>query len=180
MQKKETSLKDCIVLEPTVFGDDRGFFLEAYNEETLKSLGIDFSVKQANLSRSAKGVLRGLHFQLPPQPMAKLVRVVKGKIFDVAVDLRKASPTYLKWFGVELSDENKLALLVPEGFAHGFYTLEDADVFYLTSHVFNKELDGGIAYNDASVNIEWPLFGEPTLSARDSVAPSLADLDLPF
>lgn len=180
MKKVETPLKDCFVLEPAVYGDERGFFLEAFNEETFASVGIDFTVKQANLSRSARGVLRGLHFQLPPKPMAKLVRAVKGRIFDVAVDLRKSSPTYLQWFGVELSEENKKMLFVPSGFAHGFYTLEDADVFYLTSHVFHKELDRGIQFNDPSINVDWQLTGEPILSERDKVNPAFSDLILPF
>jgi len=180
MKKIETTLNDCYIIEPQVFGDDRGFFFESFNVDKFAEAGIDFAPKQANYSRSAKGVLRGLHFQLNPKPMAKLVSCPRGRIFDVAVDLRKDSSTYLKWFGIELSEENKRMLLVPEGFAHGFYALEDCDVSYLTSNTYDSELDANIQYDDEAFGVEWPLEGEPALSGRDQIAPNFKDLDLDF
>jgi dTDP-4-dehydrorhamnose 3,5-epimerase len=180
MNKIETGIKDLLVIEPQVFGDDRGFFYEFYNQDKFHALGIDTVFKQGNYSRSSKGVLRGLHFQLPPKPMAKLVRCTKGRLWDVAVDLRKDSSTYLKWYGVELSDENKKMFYVPEGFGHGFYALEDCDLAYLCSNTYDGELDANVKWNDEAFGIEWPVEGEPTLSGRDQEAPSFADLDLVF
>lgn len=180
MQKIETPLKDLFVLQPQVFGDDRGFFYEFFNEDKFNSLRIKFKVEQANHSRSAKGVLRGLHFQNPPKPMAKLVRCTRGKLWDVAVDLRKKSPTYLKWFSVELSEENKEMLFVPAGFAHGFYALEDCDLEYLVSATYDQALDANVKWNDPAFGIEWPFEGEPVLSKRDMEAPAFADLKLTF
>lgn len=180
MQKIETPLKDLYVIEPQVFGDDRGFFYESYNKDKFAAIGIDFEVRQGNYSRSAKGVLRGLHWQNPPKPMAKLVRCTRGRLWDVAVDLRKDSPTYLKWYGVELSEENKKMLFVPEGFAHGFYALEDCDLAYLTSNTYDGELDANVQWNDEAFGVEWPLEGEATFSERDKNAPNFKDLDLSF
>lgn len=180
MQKIETPLKDLFVIQPQVFGDDRGFFYEFFNSDKFSTLGIKFKVEQANYSRSAKGVLRGLHFQNPPKPMAKLVRCVRGKLWDVVVDMRKKSPTYLKWFGVELSEENKEMLFVPVGFAHGFYALEDCDLEYLVGATYDQKLDANVKWNDPAFGIEWPFEGEPTLSKRDMEAPSFADLKLTF
>jgi len=178
MQKIETPLQDLHVIEPQVFGDDRGFFFESYNEDKFRDLGINFSAKQGNYSRSARGVLRGLHFQLPPKAMAKLVWCPRGRLWDVAVDLRKHSPTYLKWFGIELSEENKKMLFVPKGFAHGFYSLDDCDLAYLVDETYDKDLDANIRWDDPAFGIEWPI--EPSLSARDQAAPSFNELDLTF
>ena len=180
MERIETGVKDLVVIEPQVYGDDRGFFYEFYNEDKFAEIGIDTKFKQGNYSRSQKGVLRGLHFQNSPKPMAKLVRCTRGRLWDVAVDLRKDSPTYLKWFGLELSDENKKMLFVPEGFGHGFYALEDCDLAYLTSNTYDGDLDANVMWNDEAFGIEWPIEGEPTLSGRDQIAPAFKDLDLKF
>lgn len=168
------------MVEPTVFGDDRGFFYEAYNADKFADLGLPTEFLQDNHSFSVKGVLRGLHFQLPPKPMGKLVRCTRGRLFDVAVDLRQASPTYKQWFGVELSAENKKMLWLPAGFAHGFYALEDCEIQYKCTHTYDKAGDGNVAWNDPDINVQWPLVGEPLLSARDAVAPKLSELTLPF
>lgn len=178
MKKIETPIRDLVIIEPEVYGDDRGFFYESYNVDKFRALGINTIFVQDNHSRSAKGVLRGLHFQMPPKPMAKLVRCTRGKLWDVAVDLRKASPTYKKWFAVELSEENKKMLFVPEGFAHGFYVLEDCDLVYKCSNTYDADLDANIAWDDPDFAIEWPI--APTLSGRDQVAPKFSELDLPF
>lgn len=180
MNKIETPVKDLYIIEPQVFGDDRGFFYEFFNADKFKNIGIDFTPRQGNYSRSARGVLRGLHFQLPPKPMAKLVRCTRGRLWDVAVDLRKDSPTYLKWFGLELSDENKKMLFVPEGFGHGFYSLEDCDLAYLTSNTYDGELDANVQWNDEAFGIDWPVEEEPTLSERDQKAPAFSEIELPF
>jgi dTDP-4-dehydrorhamnose 3,5-epimerase len=180
MQKQETPIDGLFVIEPQVYGDDRGFFYESYNEDKMKALGIDHPWKQDSHSASVKGVLRGLHFQLPPKPMAKLVRCTRGRVWDVVVDLRKDSPTYLQWFGVELSAENKKMLYVPAGFAHGFHALEDCEFVYKVSETFDGELDGNVRYDDPAFDIDWKLEGEPELSARDKAAPGLGQLDLPF
>ena len=180
MKKIETGIGDLFVIEPQVFGDDRGFFYEFFNVDKFAELGIIVDMKQGNYSRSQKGVLRGLHFQKNPKAMAKLVRCTRGRLFDVAVDLRKESPTYLKWFGVELSEGNKKMLFVPEGFAHGFYALEDCDLAYLTSNTYDSDLDANVKWNDEAFRVEWPVEGEPVLSRRDQIAPAFKDLDLDF
>src|SRR3989339_104310 len=151
MKKIETSITELFVIEPDVYGDSRGFFFEHYNEDRFKEMGINTSFRQANHSRSLKGVLRGIHFQKDPKPMAKLVRCTFGKLWDVAVDLRPDSLTYKKWFGLELSEDNKKMLFIPEGFAHGFYSLTDCEINYMVSHVFDKDLDAGIAWNDPEI-----------------------------
>jgi dTDP-4-dehydrorhamnose 3,5-epimerase len=180
MQCHDTPLEGVKVIEPDVFLDDRGFFFESYNTEKFSAMGIDTVFLQDNHSFSKKGVLRGLHFQLPPSSMTKLVRCTKGKLWDVAVDLRKDSPSYLKWFGIELSEENKKMLYVPEGCAHGFYALEDCELLYKVSYTFKKELDGVVAWNDPVFNIVWPLEGESILSEKDQKAPLYKDLVLPW
>lgn len=167
MQRIETSLPGVFIFEPRLLGDDRGWFFESYNADLFHSFGIDLVFVQDNHSQSKKGVLRGLHFQRDPKPMAKLVRCTKGRIWDVAVDIRKDSPTYKQWFGLELSAENKKMLLIPAGFAHGFYTLEDAEVLYKCSNTFDAELDGAVAWNEEQFGIEWPLEGNPILSDKD-------------
>ena len=168
------------VIEPQVFGDDRGYFMETFNAEKFAALGLPTEFAQDNHSASVKGVLRGLHFQLPPKPMGKLVRCTRGKVWDVAVDLRKNSMTYKKWFAVELSADNKRMLWIPEGFAHGFYSLEDSEVLYKCTHTYDKAGDANVAWNDPEFSIPWPLEGQPILSARDQSAPLLKDLNLPF
>lgn len=153
----ETEIKGVYIIEPTVFGDNRGYFMETYNYEEFKEAGLDMVFVQDNQSKSKKGVLRGLHFQ-KTHPQGKLVRVIKGEVFDVAVDLRKDSETYGKWVGVILNDENKKQFYVPEGFAHGFLVLsEEAEFVYKCTDFYHPEDEGGIAWNDSSIGIEWPI-----------------------
>lgn len=169
-----------LVVEPEVFADERGYFMETYNADKFAALGLPTEFKQDNHSASVKGVLRGLHFQLPPKAMGKLVRCTRGKIWDVAVDLRKASATYKQSFGIELSAENKKMLWLPAGFAHGFYALEDCEVLYKCTETYDKAGDGNVAWNDPDLKVLWPVVGTPALSARDQSAPLLKDLNLPF
>lgn len=175
MNFAETYLDGVIVVEPKVFGDHRGWFMETYNNKVFLEAGIDINFVQDNQSFSAtKGTLRGLHYQMNPKAQTKLVRCTKGAIFDVAVDIRKGSPTYGKWFGIELTAENKKQLLVPKGFAHGFMTLtEDVEVQYKVDEFYAPECDRGIIWNDPSIGIEWPLDITPVLSEKDKIAPSL-------
>jgi dTDP-4-dehydrorhamnose 3,5-epimerase len=164
------------IIEPDVFGDERGFFMESWNEAVFAEAGLDLSFVQDNHSRSQKGVLRGLHFQ-NPQPQGKLVRVVSGAVFDAVVDLRSASPTFGQWTGVELSAANKRMFWVPEGFAHGFLTLEDdTDFLYKCTSRYAPEHEHSLLWNDPDVGIEWPLDGiEPILSDKDKSGLALAD-----
>ncbi|GAA0179307.1 dTDP-4-dehydrorhamnose 3,5-epimerase [Clostridium sediminicola] len=165
----ETPIKDVYVIEPTVFGDDRGYFMETYNYNDFKEAGLDMVFVQDNQSMSTKGVLRGLHFQ-KDYPQGKLVRVIKGEVFDVAVDLREGSETYGKWYGVILSDENKKQFYIPEGFAHGFLVLSDeAEFCYKCTDFYHPGDEGGLIWNDPSIGIEWPLEGidEIKLSEKD-------------
>lgn len=176
----ETGIQGLVLIEPKVFRDSRGFFLESWNEREFKEAGLNINFVQDNHSRSVRGVLRGLHFQ-NPHPQGKLVRVVRGKIFDVAVDIRKESQTFGKWFGVILSDENMRMLYIPEGFAHGFLVLSEfADVVYKTTEFYYPEYDKGIIWNDETIGIEWPLeeIGnqQPILSEKDSRLPRLKDI----
>jgi dTDP-4-dehydrorhamnose 3,5-epimerase len=167
IKKIETSLPDVFVLEPRVFGDDRGFFLESYNEKVFAGLGISDRFVQDNHSRSSENVLRGLHYQVQ-QAQGKLVRVVEGEILDVAVDLRRSSPTFGKWATVRLSGENKRLLWIPRGFAHGFLvTSPSAHVLYKASDYYAPEHERTLAWNDPDLNIDWELKGEPILSAKD-------------
>ncbi len=170
-----TNIPDVVIFEPKVFGDDRGFFFESFNHAKFEA-GINKQVKfvQDNHSRSAKNVLRGLHYQIQ-QPQGKLVRVVQGAVFDVAVDIRKSSPTFGQHVAVELSAENKRMLWIPEGFAHGFLVLtESAEFLYKTTDYWAPEFERCIAWNDADINIQWPLEGEAVLSAKDQLGQSLA------
>lgn len=169
-----------LVVQPEVFADDRGFFMETFNADKFAALGLPTDFKQDNHSASAKGVLRGLHFQLPPKAMGKLVRCTRGRVWDVAVDLRKTSATYKQSFGIELSAENKKMLWLPAGFAHGFYALEDCEVLYKCTETYDKAGDGNVAWNDPELKVLWPVTGTPMLSARDQAAPLLKDLNLPF
>ena len=177
MQLIPTSLKDVAVLEPKVFGDDRGFFLEAYNEATFKTLGLPTRFVQDNHSGSRKGVLRGLHYQLR-QPQGKLVRAVRGEIFDVAVDLRRDSAQFGQWFGLVLSAGNRRSLWVPPGFGHGFLVLSEfAEVLYKATAFYAPAFERSILWNDPAIGIEWPLDGEPTLSEKDKAGSLLADAE---
>lgn len=174
MKFVETSLPGVLVVEPKVFGDDRGFFMEIYHAAKFAEAGIADPFVQDNHSRSSRGVLRGLHFQ-EPNPQGKLVRAIGGVIFDVAVDIRRGSPTFGKWVGVELSAENKRQLWVPPGFAHGFcVTSETADVVYKCTSLYAPESDRGIRWNDPAIGIEWPPI-TPLLSPKDEAAPLLAE-----
>lgn len=150
-------IEGLCVIEPTVFKDERGYFMETYNENDFKEAGLDMKFVQDNQSMSVRGVLRGLHFQ-KQYPQGKLVRVVRGKVFDVAVDLREGSPTYKKWYGVELSDDNKKQFYIPEGFAHGFLVLSDeAEFAYKCTDFYHPGDEGGMMWNDPEIGIEWPL-----------------------
>jgi len=174
-----TPLPGLLIIEPKVFGDERGFFFESFNQQTWHNLtGLDCSFVQHNHSRSARNVLRGLHYQIR-QPQGKLVRVVSGEVFDVAVDLRRSSPTFGQWFGATLSAENKRQMWVPEGFAHGFcVTSEYADFLYLTTDYWAPEYERCIAWNDPAIGIDWPLSGEPLLSAKDMAGTALDKAEL--
>ncbi len=174
----KTPLADLKILKPKVFEDARGFFMETYTQSELAPLGVDQVFVQDNHSLSREtGTLRGLHYQRPPFAQDKLVRVVCGRIWDVAVDIRRSSPTFRRWFGVELSAANKLQLLVPVGFAHGFLTLEpDTEVIYKVSAPYSAECDAGIRWDEPEFGIDWPLpAGRPVLSAKDETLPRMAD-----
>jgi len=170
-----TRLPGCVVVEPQVFGDARGFFYESYNADKLRAAGLDLHFVQANVSRSARGVLRGLHYQWP-RPQGKLVSVLEGEVFDVAVDVRRGSPTFGQWEGVVLSAQNKRHFWIPEGFAHGFVVLsEDATFAYQCTALYDAKADAGVRWNDAALAIDWPV-AAPLLSAKDERAPFLADI----
>ena len=173
-----TTLKDVLVLEPTVHGDHRGFFMETWRREWFEQAGIDADFIQDNHSKSSQAILRGLHYQIE-KAQGKLIRVVAGEVFDVAVDLRRSSADFGKWTGVTLSAENKRSLWVPPGFAHGFYVLSDsAEVTYRSTEYYAPEYDRSLRWNDPELAIEWPLLdGEVILSNKDREAPLLADAD---
>lgn len=179
MQVIETDLPGVLILEPKVFGDARGFFQETWNAKVFADIGIDAEFVQDNHSRSAKGILRGLHYQLQ-EPQGKLVRVTSGRVFDVAVDIRRSSPHFGRWTGVELSGENKRMFWVPPGFAHGFVALEDeTDFLYKCTALYAPQWDRGIAWNDPAIGIDWPLEGlAPQLSAKDTAAIALKDAEV--
>ena len=181
MKVTKTSVQGLLIIEPNVYGDHRGWFSETYNENTFHNHGIDIAFKQDNHSFSVqKGVLRGLHFQNDPYAQTKLVRCTKGRIWDVAVDLRKSSPTYLKWVGIELTEDNHKQFLIPQGFAHGFVTLEEnCEVQYKVDNVYNKSSDRSIKYNDPTINVKWPV-KDVVLSEKDIKAPLLKDSDVNF
>lgn len=174
----ETALPGVLLIEPKVFGDARGFFLESWNRESFANLGLDLDFVQDNHSRSAQGVLRGIHYQLN-QPQGKLVRVVSGAVFDVAVDLRRSSPHFGKWVGFELSAANNRMMWVPPGFGHGFLVLsESADFLYKTTAYYAPQWDRGVRWNDPDIGVQWPLEGDPQLSAKDQIAPLLKDAEV--
>lgn len=182
MKIHSTPHPGVILIEPKRFGDHRGFFAETYSRRTYASLGVDVAFVQDNHSLSAAvGTVRGLHFQAPPHAQAKLVRCGRGAIFDVAVDIRRGSPSYGKWAGFTLSAENGAQLYIPEGFAHGFVTLEpDSKIVYKCSDYYAPEAEGGLRWDDPSIGIEWPIIGDAILSEKDANAPLLADLCSPF
>jgi len=181
MEIIKTKIPDLLILKPNIFKDDRGYFFESYNKELFLSKGIDQNFVQDNESKSMAGVLRGLHFQSPPYAQGKLVRVMKGAVLDVAVDLRKSSPTYGQWESIELSEDNKFMYWVPPGMAHGFVTLEDNTVFfYKCTNVYNKASEGSILWNDPDLNIDWGKNIKPILSAKDEIGPLFKDFNSPF
>ena len=175
MKITPTSIPDVLIIEPKIFGDERGFFFESFNQAKFESaIGRQVNFVQDNHSKSVKNVLRGLHCQIQ-QPQGKLVRVVQGEVFDVAVDIRKSSPTFGKWVGEHLSAENKKQLWVPEGFAHGFVVLsESAEFLYKTTDYYAPEYERSIVWNDPAIAVKWPINGEPILSAKDQQAKTLA------
>lgn len=176
----KTEIEGVYIIESQVFGDNRGYFLETYNKKDFDNAGLKYDFVQDNQSKSRKGVLRGLHFQ-KTHPQAKLVRVLEGEVFDVAVDLRKDSKTYGKWVGVILSAENKKQFMIPRGFAHGFVVLSDEATFaYKCDDFYHPEDEGGIMWNDPEVNIKWPFEGEVILSEKDKKHPSLKDSGVKF
>ena len=180
MNVVDTELADAKIIEPKVFGDQRGFFLESFNKSVYDKAGLPTEFVQDNHSRSAKGVLRGLHFQLK-KPQGKLVRVTRGEVFDVAVDLRKSSPDFGRWTGVVLSEENQKLFWVPPGFAHGFYVLSDiADFQYKCTEYYHPEFEHTLQWDDPAVGVQWPIIDghTPVLSEKDSVCPPLGELEV--
>lgn len=182
MRIQETCLKGVYIIEPDIFYDSRGYFFESYNEKKFLNFNFNFKFVQDNQSKSAYGVIRGLHYQIEPYAQTKLVRVIVGKIFDVAVDIRKNSPTYGKWFGIELSDENNLQLLIPKGFAHGFSVLSDyAIVLYKCDEFYNKDSERGIKYNDPVLNIDWRIPADKIIvSEKDNQLPLFENAEINF
>lgn len=180
MEIVKTSIEGLLIIKPDVFKDERGYFFESYNKERFLKHGLDMTFVQDNESKSGKGVLRGLHFQKPPYAQGKLVRVVKGSVMDVAVDIREGSPTYGKWEATILSEENKEMFWIPEGFAHGFVTLEDNTVFtYKCTNAYNKDSEGSLRWNDPDININWNI-ENPILSEKDKISPLFNEFETPF
>ena len=179
MKATRLSIPDVVLIEPKVFGDARGFFFESFNQKAFnEATGTHFQFVQDNHSRSGRGVLRGLHYQVE-QPQGKLVRVARGRVWDVAVDIRQDSPTFGQWVGTELSEDNQHQLWVPPGFAHGFVVLSDsADFLYKTTDYYAPQHERCIAWNDAQLAIAWPYAGEPVLSAKDQAGKPLAEAEL--
>lgn len=177
MNLVSTAIADVKVLEPKVFGDHRGFFYESFNQRTMRNLGIHGDFVQDNHSRSARGVLRGLHYQIQ-HAQDKLVRVVLGEVYDVAVDIRRSSPTFGRWVGIHLSAENKRMAWIPKGFAHGFLTLSDyAEFLYKTTDYYAPEFERAILWNDPAIGIEWPLDGQPRLAQKDLAGSLFAEAE---
>ncbi len=181
MKATPTSIPEVLIIEPRVFGDSRGFFFESFNQKDFcQTTGLDVSFVQDNHSRSVKGVLRGLHYQIR-QPQGKLVRVVRGAVFDVAVDIRKSSSNFGQWVGVELTEDNHRQLWIPPGFAHGFYVLSDsADFLYKTSDYYSPDFERGLLWNDPRIGISWPIETgtQPVVSVKDAQAAGLADAEV--
>lgn len=180
MQIEPTSIPDVILVKPDVFRDERGYFMESFHVEKFAQHGIETKFVQDNESLSQKGVLRGLHFQRPPWAQGKLVRVIRGAVLDIAVDLRTNSPTFGKWVSMELSGENKWLCWIPAGFAHGFVTLEDNTIFsYKCTNFYNKASEGSVRWNDPKIGIDWKI-DNPILSEKDAIAPFLSEIGYPF
>ena len=179
MAFERLSIPEVILFTPRVFGDDRGFFFESFNAQTFNAaVGHAVVFVQDNHSQSSRGVLRGLHYQLPPNPQGKLVRVTRGEVFDVAVDIRQSSPTFGKWVGAVLSEENHQQLWIPPGFAHGFITLSDrADFLYKTTDFYSPACERSIRWDDPKIGVDWHFEGTPTLSGKDLLAPLFANAD---
>ena len=179
MKCTQTGIPDVMILEPRIFGDKRGFFMETWHRKVFADMGIDFDFVQDNHSRSSKGILRGLHYQIK-HPQGKLVRVIRGEVFDVAVDIRKNSPTFGKWEGVLLSETNKRMLWIPPGFAHGFYvTSETAEFVYKCTDFYAPEYERSIIWNDPHIGVAWPLDGnDPVLSDKDQSGKTFADAEV--
>lgn len=183
MNLMKTKIRDLIILEPRVFADDRGYFFESYSKKPLDNLtGKEYNFIQDNESKSSYGVIRGLHYQLAPYSQAKLVRVLEGRVYDVAVDLRKNSPTFGEWVGVELSGDNKRQFLIPKGFAHGFSVLSETAVFaYKCDEYYHPEAEAGIIYNDPSLNIDWKIpEKDEKFSEKDKLLPELKNAKMNF
>jgi dTDP-4-dehydrorhamnose 3,5-epimerase len=180
MKVERLKIPEVLLITPQVFGDDRGFFFESFNKKLFEeATGVKREFVQDNHSKSQRGVLRGLHYQVPPKAQGKLVRVVQGEVFDVVVDIRKSSPTFGQWAGATLSAESRQQLWIPEGFAHGFLTLSDtAEFLYKATDYYAPQCERCIVWNDLDVNIEWPLRSEPTLSTKDQLAPPLNKVEL--
>lgn len=178
----ETPIPGLVIIEPTVFADQRGYFLESYNQQKLNEAGISANFVQDNESKSTRGVIRGLHYQLNPYAQAKLVRVIQGRVYDVAVDCRKGSPTFGQSYGLELSEENKLQFFIPKGFAHGFSVLSETAVFsYKCDAFYHPAAERGIRYNDPSLNINWGIeASEAVISGKDTLHPSFAEAEMNF
>ena len=180
MEIIKTPLQGLLIIKPDVFEDERGYFFESFNHSKFRDFGMDISFLQDNESKSKKGVLRGLHFQSPPFAQGKLVRVMQGAVLDVAEDIRKNSPTYGKWESITLSGRNKWMYWIPEGFAHGFVTLEDDTIFfYKCTNVYNKESEGSILWNDRDLNINWNI-KDPVISDKDRYSPVFREFHSPF
>lgn len=180
MEIVKTKIPGLLIIKPDVFEDDRGYFFESYNRDKFVDAGIDNIFVQDNESKSQKGVLRGLHFQNPPYNQGKLVRVMKGAVIDVALDIRKNSPTYGQWDSIELSESNKMMYWIPPGMAHGFVTLKDETVFfYKCTNFYNKASEGSIRWNDPDLNIDWGI-SEPIISEKDKIAPFFKDFKSRF
>ena len=180
MEVIETKIKGLLIINPKVFGDARGYFFESYNQPVFKSHGIDIEFIQDNQSLSNAGVLRGLHFQAPPYDQGKLVRVIKGSVLDVAVDIRKDSPTYGQHYAIELNEENKTMFYIPAGFAHGFLTLKDQTIFsYKCTNIYHKDSEGCVLWNDKDLNIKWDI-ENPLLSDKDIQGTPFKDFISPF
>ena len=178
----KTEMEGLLIIEPRIFEDSRGYFLESYNEKVFRDAGLDLHFVQSNESRSNFGVVRGLHYQLHPRAQTKLVRVLQGKIWDVAVDIRKNSPSYLKWLGLELSEENKKQLLIPKGFAHGFSVLSEyAVVLYKCDDSYAPDFEAGIKYDDGTIDVDWQVApGQRILSQKDLSLPGIDEARMNF
>lgn len=180
MKVTETTIPDVKIIEPKVFEDERGFFFESFNQQHFeKAIGYSVTFVQDNHSKSSKGVLRGLHYQLPPKAQGKLVRVLRGAIYDVAIDIRRSSPTFGKWTANELSEDEKNQVWIPEGFAHGFFTLTDSsEIAYKTTEYYAPKYERTILWSDPEISVDWPILGEPILSYKDQDGRLLKELEI--